>query len=785
MMTQKNHAPSHLQHIKRWGTAALALSMLLTLILPLAACAQKPALDLGLDEVAIYDSTTFDLGDTYSYIQNMIWANNEIIAMAQTQQGLTELLRISTEGQIVGKVPLTGIPNLMTEAGQASTAYIDGLFSSPTGNLIVTATDYSDSLQSVRSLYEIDETGAVIRKQDIFVQKNDGSTTDYLQNLIIKPSGETLLVFSNRVELLDSSGQKTGEYKLDGSYVSLAMFLPNGNLGLSSYLNEGGIQTIEVDLKTGTKVADLSLPPQFFNSQPQLAADGQYYLNGYQYLSRYDAASNQVVKILSWLDLDLNRNNLGYYWANSPDGTLYFIETIYPQSSQPDPETGLYPNPKTNLIRLVKSADQSAVKKTTLSIGAFWLSESLRKAIIEFRKVRPDIRFTVYDYSEGIDYSKPTAYDDAIARINADIIAGKMPDIMIVNNIPWRSYADKGLLLDIGARMAKDKEFDSSLYLTNYFDAMKQNGKLYTIATAMGLSGIIANRSVVGDRTSWTVQDFQNLVNSQPDQANVFYQMPGESILNMLLMGNLDAFVDKTKGIANFDSPEFISLLEFAKKYGVPQDQMGYQEGDGMMPGDYVPPVFQTVWLSRFEDYATYNHQYDGQAAILGYPSPKQTGPMLQASSPIAVAANSRNLDEIWEFLKFTLSPAIQDQVITTYEGFPVLRSSLEKAGAQAIIDTQKQWEDNQKQQQQNGTLPAEGAAKTDSAYWGEIVRVTQQDVDQVMSILNSATALLGYDEKANQLIYEETTPFFAGQKNAAQTAASIQSRLKAYIGEQ
>lgn len=763
----------------------LIVILVMATVLPLAACAKKPALDLGLDEVAIYDMVEFDLGDQYNYVQNMIWANNEIVAMAQTAQGITDLVRISPDGKLVGKISLAAIPNLPTDPTMPANAYVDGLFSGPSGSLLVTVTDYSDQTQSVRTLYQLDNQGQIVRKQDVFIAKNDGSTTDYLQNLIINPAGELLLVYGNRVELLDPAGKKIGEYKLDGQYVSLAMFLPSGNLGLSFYQNEGGIQSIEVDLKTGTKVGDLTLPAQFFNSQPQLGMDGQYYLNGYQYLSRYDAASNQVVKILSWLDLDLNRNNLGYFWTASPDGSLYFSEFIYPQNNQPDPATGMYPNPTFKLLKLTKSADQTAVKKTTITIGAFWLNESLRKSILEFRKVRPDVRFVVYDYSEGIDYSKPTAYDDAITRINADIIAGKMPDIMVVNSIPWRNYADKGLLLDLGARMAKDKSFDPSLYLTNFFDVMKQRDKLYTLSTAMSLSGIIADQAVVGDRTSWTVQDFQDLVNRQPDQKNVFYQMPGESILNMLLMGNLDAFVDKTQGKANFDSPEFIQLLEFAKKYGVPPDKMVNQEGDGLIPGEYVPPVFQTIWLSRFEDYATYNQQYEGRAVILGYPSPKQTGPMLQASAPLAVAANSKNLDEIWEFLKFMLSPTIQDQLITNYEGFPILRSSLEKAGTKAIVDTQKQWEDFQKQQQQNGVLPADAAAKADSAIWGGVTRVTQQDVDTIIGILTTADSLLGYDEKANQLIYEETGPFFAGNKTAAETAAAIQSRLKAYIGEQ
>ncbi|MDD2534082.1 MAG: extracellular solute-binding protein [Eubacteriales bacterium] len=783
----QNHSVIGEPKMKRQPLRSLALLLVITLtfalLLPLTACAKKPALDLGLDQVAIYDAAEYTIGEQFNYVQNMIWSNNEIIAMAMDAQGMTSLVRLSTDGQILGNISLAQIKNLPTTENMGSSASLDGFFAGPNGSLIVTVTDYSDPAATVRTLYQIDSNGTILKSYPIFTAKNDGSTTDYVQNLIVDAQGQVLLVFGTRVELLDTNGQKIGEYKLDGPYVALAMFMPNGHLSLSYYENEGGMSSIEVDLKTGTKIADISVLSQFFNTQPQLGSDGQYYLNGYQYLSRYDAATNEVVKIMSWLDFDLNRNNLSYYWVAAPDGSFYFSEFIYPESSLPDPNTGMYPNPTFKLVKLTKSADQTAAKKTTISIGAFWINESLRKAIIEFRKTHPDVRFTIYDYSDGIDYSKTTAFDDAIARINADIIAGKMPDMMVTNSLPWKNYASKGLFDDLGARMDKDKDFDQSLFLTNLIDAQKLNGKLYSLSSTAALTGIIASRNVVGDRTSWTVQDFQNIVDQQPDQKNVFYQMPGESILSMLLMGNLDAFIDKEAGKANFDSPEFIQLLEFAQKYGVPQDQMVYQEGDGMNAGEYIPPVIQTTYISRFEDYAMNVQQFQGNAVILGYPSPKQTGPMLQVSAPLAVAANSRNKELIWEFIKFTLSEDMQDQAIKNYEGFPLLRASLEKAGAQAIIDTQKQWEEQQKQEQQAGVQPMDELAK--SSIWYGVSRVTQADVDYVIGILNQADTVLSYDEKANQLIYEESTPFFAGDKTAAETAASIQSRLKAYIGEQ
>ncbi len=764
--------------LRRLISFALLLVLVVPLVLQLAGCNKKPAIDPDLAELAIYDVIEYEIGDQYSYVQSIIWANGEIIALASDNMGVNSLVRISPEGQLLGTVPLDAVPGLMTDPAEPSTAYLDGVFAGPSGSLLVTATDYSDPMKSVRNLYQMDSTGQVQKTLLLFEAKNDGSTVEYLNNIQATPDGHLLLVYNNSIRLIDFDGNKKGEYKLDGQnvYVSSTLFLKNGHYGVSYYTQEGSMVSQEVDLATGTKVADLALPPQLFNTTPIYGSDGSYYLNGYQYLSRYDEAAGKVVKLLSWLDLDVNRNNLSYLWVAAPDGSFYFGETIYPDNGGM-PYNGEVPqNPVFKLLKLTKSADQSAVEKTNVSIGAFWINEGLRKAIIEYRKVRPDVRFTVVDYNENIDYSKPTAYEDAITKINADILAGKMPDILMTGQLPWQQYASKGLLVDLGEQMAKDKEFDSSLFLENVFRASSINGKLYTLTNAVGLTGIMSSRSLVGDRTGWTVQEFQSFVEQQPDPSTLFYQMPGDGILNMLLMGNLNAYIDTEKGLANFDSPDFIQLLEFAKKYGIDPNQ--YQDGwVEPMPvdGETSGPALQMVWMSRFEDYSSYNQTFKGEAVMLGLPSQQRSGPMLNAYSALAMAATSKNQDIIWDFFKFYLSEALQDQVIANYEGFPIRKSSLAKAGAKAIADTA--------QYGQEQPFP-EGDVKSSDMGWWYGAKVTQADVDAVTAILSQADTVYAYDEKAYQLISEETQGFFAGNKSAAETAAAIQSRMRAYVGE-
>lgn len=770
--------PTKAHALRRRLSLALLFVLLVPLLLQLAGCSKKPAIDPEFAELAVYDAIEFEIGDQYSYVLSIIWANGEIIALASDNVGVNSLIRISPEGQLIGTVPLDAIPGLMTDPNQPSSAYLDGIFAGPAGSLLVTTTDYSDPMKSVRNLYQMDSLGQVQKTLLLFEAKNDGSTADYLNNLQVTPDGHLLLVYNNSLKLVDFDGNKKGEYKLAGQnvYVSSTLFLKNGHYGVNYYTQEGSMKSEEVDLVTGAKIADLSLPPQLFNTAPIYGSDGTYYLNGSQYLSRYDQAAGKVVKLLSWLDLDVNRNNLSYLWVAAPDGSFYFGETIYPDNGgMPNGPDGTQ-NPVFKLLKLTKSADQSAAEKTNISIGAFWINEGLRKAIIEYRKVRPDVRFTVVDYNETIDYSKPTAYEDAITRINADILAGKMPDVLMVSQLPWQQYASKGLLVDLGAMMAQDSTFDSSLYLENFFQASLYNGKLYTLANAVSLTGIMSSSALVGDRTGWTVQEFQSFVDQQEDPASLFYQMPGEGILNMLLMGNLNAYIDTEKGLANFDSPDFIQLLEFAKQYGA--DPMQFEEGWAEpMPADGEPagPALQMVWLSRFEDYSSYNQTFQGDVVMLGLPSMQRSGPMFQPNSALALATTSKNQDIVWDFFKFYLSENLQDQIVANYEGFPILKSSLAKAGAKAIADTA-----NYSQEQ---PFP-EGDVKSSDMGWWYGAKVTQADVDAVTAILTQADTVYAYDDKAYQLISEEAQAFFAGDKSAAETAAAIQSRMRAYVGE-
>lgn len=67
------------------------------------------------------------------------------------------------------------------------------------------------------------------------------------------------------------------------------------------------------------------------------------------------------------------------------------------------------------------------------------------------------------------------------------------------------------------------------------------------------------------------MSDFLDTAQAHPDISSVFAQDDGASMIQMLLLYAPDAFIDYDAAQASFDSPEFLCLLELAKRQTQPE----------------------------------------------------------------------------------------------------------------------------------------------------------------------------------------------------------------------
>jgi len=73
------------------------------------------------------------------------------------------------------------------------------------------------------------------------------------------------------------------------------------------------------------------------------------------------------------------------------------------------------------------------------------------------------------------------------------------------------------------------------------------------------------------------MSDFLDTAQAHPDISSVFAQDAGASMIQMLLLYAPDAFIDYDAAQASFDSPEFLCLLELAKRQTQPEAESPHE----------------------------------------------------------------------------------------------------------------------------------------------------------------------------------------------------------------
>jgi ABC-type glycerol-3-phosphate transport system substrate-binding protein len=138
--------------------------------------------------------------------------------------------------------------------------------------------------------------------------------------------------------------------------------------------------------------------------------------------------------------------------------------------------------------------DENASSQPPIVLSIFSIEDNptIRQAITIFQKSHPDVRINFgiantntdngYEvkYTYGIKNPKQTIpLKDQINVLNTELLAGKGPDILVLDGMPIESYIEKGVLWDMGSIFTPLK--DNSELLPNITGAYDLDGKVYTM----------------------------------------------------------------------------------------------------------------------------------------------------------------------------------------------------------------------------------------------------------------------------------------------------------------
>lgn len=128
------------------------------------------------------------------------------------------------------------------------------------------------------------------------------------------------------------------------------------------------------------------------------------------------------------------------------------------------------------LVRFTYDPDMPSVPEENLKVYSLEDDYSIRTAISLYQIKHPEV---YVEYEIGMAQGEAVTREDALKKLNTQIMAGEGPDVLMMDGLPMDSYIEKGLLLDLTGLMdelSKEEDFYENLY-----QAMAEDGKVYVV----------------------------------------------------------------------------------------------------------------------------------------------------------------------------------------------------------------------------------------------------------------------------------------------------------------
>lgn len=418
--------------------------------------------------------------------------------------------------------------------------------------------------------------------------------------------------------------------------------------------------------------------------------------------------------------------------------------------------------------------------KTALTMATYGTNSSILQQVIDFNKASDAYKIVVEDYST---YSSYEDYYAGITKLNNDILAGKVPDIICNSgNLDLSNYAAKGLFTDIYALIDNDPALNREDFCTNVLEAFAVGGKLYELPTTYSISTIVGKTSIFGEDQTLTWEKLAEVQAAYPE-ARVFNEMTKEDVLYQSVRYNYAALIDTANGTCDFNSDQFKHILEFCNTFPDEIDWDALYSSDDYwleMNSQYINNktllYAATMYNLRYFRRNVYSSFQEDTTAV-GFPNDSGIGSIINANYSYAISKKAASIDGAWEFVKTFISEEAQMPGGTYSWGLPILKKALEAYAAEM---TQKPYYYNE-----NGEK-----VEYDDEVWmnGTSFVVEPATEEEAQKWLNFALSVNTRGNNAfydsMEIISEEAAAYFSGQKTVEEVAGIIQSRMGIFISE-
>lgn len=647
--------------------------------------------------------------------------------------------------------------------------------------------NYPSESTNSQILRQLDSTGNELSRIDTSgMQEKLGA--DYINSMIMDPEGcfftsvqtygET--TSETKIVVLDKDQNVLFTIEEENLWGQLTL-LGDGTVGMSVWSEEGGQVLRTIDKAAKGWGAEYPLPPNGGNIYTGSQKYIFYYDNG-DSLYGFNKETKAGEKILSWSAANINKDELMFF-TFLEDGRIVAMTRSW----------GMNGNDMTMELAILTETDASVLKdKVTLTYATQYLGYEERNKIIDFNKSSNKYRIEIKDYSE---FNTAEDYKAGLTKLNTEIAAGNVPDILNVSGLPIQQYGAKGLLEDLWPYIDNDPDLGRDAIMENVFKAAEQDGKLYQVFSTFSIQTVVGATKVVGDRMSWTLDDLQAALATMPEGCTIFGEGDTKAgMLSNVLAQNMDAFVDWSTGQCSFDSEDFISLLEFCNSFPLEYDWNNVDweeyEDDNTRVMNGKQMLLNAYLYDLGDSLQMYEVVFNGDYSFIGFPQEDgSVGSSFSLGNGIAMSSTCKDKEGAWSFMRECLMPQyanVDEEYMIGGYNLSTNKADFEKM-VEMAMKKEYQLDENGNQVLDENGQPIEVPKYT----YGfndltvDVYATTQEQYDQFMALYNAIDSISTYDENIYNIVNEVAGGYFNGDKTVQDTAKQIQDRVTLYVNEQ
>jgi len=379
------------------------------------------------------------------------------------------------------------------------------------------------------------------------------------------------------------------------------------------------------------------------------------------------------------------------------------------------------------------------------------------------------------DYSDLVNNM---GFSEAETRFKINLMTGRVPDIIELSSLGYRTLANAGFLTDLNTLFEYDDQINRFDFHERVFDLLEIGSNLYAVTPSFGIDTHFAPAALVGTSPGLTLEQLIQLDNQYNDGRSLLQNMYSQWFLERYMQINHSALIDYETGTAYFETDAFLQVLEYAYRLDrfVEGQHVAYYEFypfevSVRRGNNYISGV---QWITELFQLHQMEYIAGREITAIGFPAVDGVGSTMFPFSLYGIGQGTQNISGAWAFIRFILAEERQSELFYwSLSGIPVSRAvfyeKIDFLINPPIIDS-----------------PHLAGGMYIDGVFVESTPMTQDDADRLLEIIETmGTAFTGGEEIIINIVMEEADTFFHGHRTAEETTRIIQNRVQRYLDEQ